>query len=82
MRPNRHIDWIMLFELGLAALLVGLGVSIYWGPAADGVLAPRWWHGILLGLLFFLLVGIDSWRRRHRGHTSLHRVLRDAHREV
>ena len=71
------MNWIVLVELGLVVLLMGLGAAIYWVPVAGSALTPRWWHAVVLAALFFLLIGLDTWRRRHRRHAALHQALRD-----
>jgi hypothetical protein len=74
--PHRT-DRLLLLELGLAIVLVGLGVLFYWGPATGDGLSPRWWHGVILVLLFFALVGLDARRRRTRNRSALRQVLDD-----
>jgi|SRR5690606_28058193 len=66
----------LLLEIVLIVLLVVGGIVFYWRPAAMGELVPRWWHWVVLGLLFFAIAGLHTWRARRRSHRVLHEVIR------
>jgi hypothetical protein len=66
----------LLLEIVLILTLVIGGMVFYWRPAASGELIPRWWHWMLLGVLFFAIAGLHTWRARRRSHRVLHDVIR------
>jgi hypothetical protein len=63
--PTRHTNRYLLIEVGLIIALLVLAIFLYWRPAADGDLSPPWWHWPSLALLFFSIVGLHTWRRKH-----------------
>jgi hypothetical protein len=71
MARNGRSDRLHLLQIGLILLLLGLGVILYWRPAADGLLAPRWWHWVVLAAIFFSVVGLVARRRRLRSRRAL-----------
>jgi hypothetical protein len=74
------VQWGLLVQVVLILALLGLGVVLYWRPASDGLLAPRWWHWVVLFVLFIVVVGMGTYRRRRRAHTELHSTLREQER--
>lgn len=76
-RTTDRTDRSLLVEVVLILGLLVLALFLYWRPAADGVLAPRWWHWLALGTLFFAIAWLHTWRRRRLGHKALHRVIRE-----
>jgi hypothetical protein len=73
----KRVDWPLLLEVVLVFVLIGLGVLLYWGPAAEGTLNPRWWHAVVLTVVFFAILGLAAHRRRRRRRTTLHQTLRN-----
>jgi hypothetical protein len=69
-------DWQLLLEIGLVLVLIGLGINLFFRPAAEGILSPRWWHWLLLGGLFFGVVGLRTLRRKGRSQRDLHETIR------
>lgn len=69
------VDPLLLVEVTLALLLFGLAIVLYLIPSARAALLPDWWAGILLAILFFAIVFLDTMRRRRRGSHEVHRVL-------
>lgn len=67
----------LLLEVGLGLILFVLGVVLFFQPAAEGPLSPRWWHWLVLGVLFFALVGVHTFRRKQRRHRGLHEAIRE-----
>jgi hypothetical protein len=67
----------LLIEIVLVLTLVVGGVVFYWSPVAAGELIPRWWHWVVLGLLFFGIAALHTWRSRRRSHRVLHQVIRE-----
>lgn len=57
--------------------LIVLSVVFYLRPAADRTMSFAWWNWILLGALFFTVVGLHNWRRRRRGQAALHDAIRE-----
>jgi len=75
--PGPTRDRATLIEVVLVLALIALGLLLYWRPALEGALAPRWWHWVVLGSLFFATVGFHSWRRNRRNRLALRQVIRD-----
>lgn len=73
----RPTDWTLLLEIGLGLLLIGLSIVFFWRPAAMGLESSRWWHGVLLGALFFGIIGLHRWRRGRSSHAALRETIRD-----
>lgn len=73
MRSSRAgaVDALLLVEVLLALLLFGLGVSLFLIPAASPDASPPWWIGILLAVLFFAVVFLETIRRRRAGNAAL-----------
>lgn len=80
--PSWKLEPLLLIEVGLALLLFGLAVALFFVPAAQPSFVPYWWAWILLAGLFFGIVGLETYRRRHRSREELRRVMDDADREV
>lgn len=74
---ERRTSRMLVLEVGLILVLIGLGIVLYWRPAAEGMLAPRWWHWVLLAGIFFSVVGLETRRRKRRAHEALHEAIRD-----
>ena len=74
--PDRP-DPLLLLEIALVLLLIGFGAVLYLRPASQGLFSPPWWRSVALGVLFFGVVGLHTWRRRRRSHTALHQVIRE-----
>lgn len=72
-RVNRPL----LVQAVLIIALIGLGTVFYFQPAATDALAPRWWHWLVLGGLFFLIVALHTWRMKHRSRETLREVIRE-----
>jgi type VI protein secretion system component VasK len=72
-RPEKAL----LLEIVLVAVLIAGGAFLYWGPVASGELTPRWWHWLTLGVLFFGILALHTWRAKHRGQRALHRTIRE-----
>jgi len=75
--PPPRTDRVLLIEAGLVLLLAALGIVLYWRPAAEGFLDPRWWHWMLLAGLFFGIVWLDRWRRQRRTRAALRETLQE-----
>lgn len=60
----RGTDPLLLVEAALALLLFGLFVFLFLLPAARPPFLPRWWTWLLVGTVFFALLGLDAWRRK------------------
>lgn len=60
----RGTDPVLLAEAGLALILLALTVYLFLIPSASPSSEPAWWTWLLLGTLFFGLIGLDTWRRR------------------
>lgn len=71
-------DPLLLLEAVLALALFGLAIAFFIIPAARATLLPSWWAGIILAILFFAVVFLETIRRRRRGREELHRALGDA----
>ncbi|MEX2571855.1 MAG: hypothetical protein WD737_11205 [Gemmatimonadota bacterium] len=76
-RTSNGTDRALLTEILLIAGLFATAVYLYWQPAADGALSPRWWHWMVLGLLFFGVVGFHMWRRRRGSRQALRESIRE-----
>ena len=75
---NRGGRGALLAEIGLILLLIVLAMVLYFQPAAEGALNPRWWHWLVLGILFFAAVGLATWRRQRQSHHALHQTIRES----
>ncbi len=72
-----RIDRPLLLEIGLILLLIAVGTVLFLRPAATESLSPRWWHWLVLALLFFGVVGLHTWRAKHRSQRMLREVIRE-----
>lgn len=75
--PIQRTDRSLLLEVGLIITLATLAILLYWRPAARDELSPAWWHGVVLGALFFAIVALHSWRSRRRSQRALHETIRE-----
>lgn len=83
MAEPRQTDRLLLLEAGLILLLVVLTVFLYWVPAARVPFAPRWYAPLVLGGLFFAILGLHSWRRRRGARSAMRQaILQDAQRRL
>jgi protein-S-isoprenylcysteine O-methyltransferase Ste14 len=74
--PTRN-DPLLLLEAVLVVLLVVLFIVLYFIPIASDSFLPEWWAWIVLAILFFGVLALDSWRRRKRRREELHRAIRE-----
>ena len=75
--PPQTTDRTLLVEAGLVLLLFALFIGLYFVPAGRGQLVPEWWVWPVLGSLFFGILLLERWRRKHREKGRLSRGLRD-----
>jgi len=75
---SRSFDPFLLAEVVLVLVLIGLSVVFYLRPAADHLPDARWWQWMLLGALFFGVLGLDGYRRRRGSRRALRDTLRSA----
>jgi uncharacterized membrane protein len=60
-------DPVLLAEVALIIVLFGLGIVLYWRPAAAGLAnESSWWQWMLLGVVFFAVVALEMLRRRRK----------------
>lgn len=74
---QRRTDPLLLVEVVLALALFGLMVGLYWIPSMRPPFLPARGTGLLLALLFFVVVGLDAWRRRRRAGSGSRAPFRD-----
>lgn len=73
--PAAPADRLLLIEVVLVLLLIAFAIGLFLIPVAQPQFLPDWWAGILLAILFFAVVVIDTLRRRGRAGAALHGVL-------
>jgi hypothetical protein len=75
---KRHADPLLLWEAGLALVLVVLFILLFLLPAARQPFHPHWFSGPLLAAGLFGLLVLDRRRKRRREREELRDVLEEA----
>ena len=70
-------DLLLLLEAALVLLLLGLFIAFYLVPAEEGTVGRPWWRTPVVVGLFFVLLGLESWRRKRRAKSGLSNALAD-----
>lgn len=78
MSSGRRTDPLLLWEAGLALVLVALFILLFLLPAAREPFRPRWFAGPLLAAGLFGLLVLDRRRKRRREREELREVLDEA----
>ena len=74
---RRSIDWPLIVQVALVLVLLVLGFLLYWQPALEGRLTPRWWHWVPLAALLFGVAQLHTSRRRLKKRAELRRAIRE-----
>lgn len=74
----RGTDRFLVAEVLLALILFAVAVYFFVVPSASApTLLPPWWVGIVLAILFFAIVLLETYRRLGRHRAELRRTLEE-----
>ncbi|MDR0787077.1 MAG: hypothetical protein LBG44_04330 [Gemmatimonadota bacterium] len=79
---TRFTDWAYLLAAAFSIALLVLAIVFFWRPAGSGHLAPSWWMAVVMGVLFFMVLGLGYNRKRTRTHAALHQALAETRAEI
>lgn len=75
----RGTDRFLVAEVLLALILFAVAVYFFVVPSASAPALPPWWVGIVLAILFFAIVLLETYRRLGRHRAELRRTLEQDH---
>jgi membrane protein implicated in regulation of membrane protease activity len=74
---SRGTDRLLVAEVLLALILFAIAVYFFVVPSASAPTLPPWWVGIVLAILFFAIVLLETYRRLGRQRAELRRTLEE-----
>lgn len=70
-------DRMLLLEAALALVFFALMIVLYWVPSARETSTSGWWRPLLPTAVFFLILGLDGWRRKRGRRLDMRRMLEE-----
>jgi membrane protein implicated in regulation of membrane protease activity len=74
---RRGTDRFLVAEVLLALILFAIAVYFFVVPSGSAPALPPWWVGIVLAILFFAIVLLETFRRLGHQRSELRRALRE-----